>query len=256
MNSTSEWSSPLAIPELPRGEIHVWRASLSTDKTTLRSLEATLADQERERARRFIFERDRDRHVAARGILRDLLGKYLRRAPESVEFVYGPFGKPDIASAASRPEIRFNLSHSHGLVVVAIGRKREVGIDVELIRPDFASEAIAKRYFSAKESDELSKLPAEVRTEGFFLCWTRKEAYIKAKGDGLQIPLDSFDVSLTPGRPATLSSVDEPRWGIESFAPSPISERHYAAAVVAEGKDWTAHYFEWKKSDGETQVED
>ncbi len=259
MNSTSEWSSPLAIPELPRGEIHVWRASLSTDKTTLRSLEATLADQERERARRFIFERDRDRHVAARGILRDLLGKYLRRAPESVEFVYGPFGKPDIASAASRPEIRFNLSHSHGLVVVAIGRKREVGIRC---RVDPGPISACKRgdseahYFSAKESDELSKLPAEVRTEGFFLCWTRKEAYIKAKGDGLQIPLDSFDVSLTPGRPATLSSVDEPRWGIESFAPSPISERHYAAAVVAEGKDWTAHYFEWKKSDGETQVED
>jgi len=256
MNSTTEWASPLATPELAPGEIHVWRASLSADDATLRSLEATLADQERERARRFIFARDRDRYVAARGVLRDLLGKYLRRAPESIEFAYGPFGKPVIASAASRPEIRFNLSHSHGLVVVAIGREREVGIDVELIRPDFASEAIAKRYFSAKEIDELSKLPPELRTEGFFLCWTRKEAYIKAKGDGLQIPLDSFDVSLSPGRPATLSSVDKPRWGIKSFAPAPISERHYAAAVVAEGKDWSARYFEWKKSDGAAQAED
>ena len=256
MNSTTEWASPLATPELARGEIHVWRASLSTDKTTLRSLESTLAGEEKTRAARFIFEQDRDRYIAARGILRDLLGKYLRRAPASIEFVYGPYGKPDMASAASRPEIRFNLSHSHGLVVVAIGREREVGVDVELIRPDFASEAIAKRYFSAKEIDELSKLPAELRTEGFFLCWTRKEAYIKAKGDGLQIPLDSFDVSLSPGRPATLSAIDEPRWGIKSFAPSLISERHYAAAVVAEGKDWTARYFEWKKSDGAAQVED
>ena len=256
MNSTTEWVSPVATPELAPSEIHVWRASLSADEATLRSLEATLADQERVRARRFIFARDRDRYVAARGVLRDLLGKYLRRAPESIEFVYGPYGKPDIASAASRPEIRFNLSHSHGLVVVAIGREREVGIDVELIRPDFASEAIAERYFSAEEIDELSKLPAELRTEGFFLCWTRKEAYIKAKGDGLQIPLDSFDVSLSPGRPATLSSVDELRWGIKSFAPAPISERHYAAAVVAEGKEWTARYFEWKKADGAAQVED
>jgi len=256
MNSTTEWASPLATPELAPGEIHVWRASLSADEAMLRSFEATLADQERERARRFIFARDRDRYIAARGVLRDLLGKYRRRAPESIEFVYGPFGKPDIASAAPRPEIRFNLSHSHGLVVVAIGREREVGIDVELIRPDFASEAIAKRYFSAKEIDELSKLPAELRTEGFFLCWTRKEAYIKAKGDGLQIPLDSFDVSLSPGRPATLSSVDEPRWGIKSLAPSLISERHYAAAIVAEGKDWTARYFEWKTSDGAAQAED
>jgi 4'-phosphopantetheinyl transferase len=256
MKSTTEWSSPQATPELARGEIHVWRASLSTDEPTLRSLEATLADQERERARRFIFERDRDRYIAARGILRDLLGKYLRRAPQSIEFVYGPHGKPVVASAASRPAICFNLSHSHGLAVVAIGREREVGIDVELIRPEFAGEEIARRYFSAKEIDELSRLPAELRTEGFFLCWTRKEAYIKAKGDGLQIPLDSFDVSLSPGRPAMLSSVDEPRWGIKSFIPSLNSELRYAAAVVAEGKDWTARYFEWKQANGEAQIEE
>jgi 4'-phosphopantetheinyl transferase len=246
MKSTTEWSSPLATPDLARREIHVWCASLATDEATLHRLESTLADQERERARRFIFARDRDRYIAARGILRDLLGKYLGCAPQSIELVYGPNGKPALASAASRPAICFNLSHSHGVAVVAIGQEREVGIDVELIRAEFASEAIAKRYFSAKEIDELSSLPAELRAEGFFLCWTRKEAYIKAKGDGLQIPLDSFDVSLSPGRPVTLSSVDEPRWGIESFVPSLISERRFAAAVVAEGKDWLARYWEWK----------
>jgi 4'-phosphopantetheinyl transferase len=246
MKSTTEWSSPLATPELAPREIHVWRASLATDEATLRSLEAALADQERERARRFIFEQDRERYIAARGILRDLLGKYLGCASESIEFAYGPYGKPSVASAASRPAICFNLSHSHGLAVVAIGHEREVGIDVELIRTEFASEAIAKRYFSRKEIDELSTLPAELRTEAFFLCWTRKEAYIKAKGEGLQIPLDSFDVSLSPGRPATLSSVDELRWGIESFVPSLVSGRRYAAAVVAEGKDWITRYFEWK----------
>src|SRR5271163_3956007 len=224
MKSTTEWSSPPVTPELARGEIHVWSASLVTDEVTLRSLEATLVDEERERARRFIFERDRDRYVAARGILRDLLGQYLRCAPRSIEFAYGPYGKPAITGAASRSGICFNLSHSHGLAVVAIGREQEVGIDVELIRPEFAAEGIARRYFSAKEIDELSGLPAQMRTEGFFLCWTRKEAYIKAKGDGLQIPLDSFDVSLSPGSPATLCSDDEPRWGIESFIPSLASE--------------------------------
>ena len=251
MKSTTEWSSPPVTPELARGEIHVWSASLVTDEVTLRSLEATLVDEERERARRFIFERDRDRYVAARGILRDLLGQYLRCAPRSIEFAYGPYGKPAITGAASRSGICFNLSHSHGLAVVAIGREQEVGIDVELIRAEFASEAIAKRYFSAKEIDELSRLPVELRTEGFFLCWTRKEAYIKAKGDGLQIPLDSFDVSLSPGRPATLSSVDAPHWSIESFVPSLVSKPRYAAAVVAERKDWAARYFEWEHSDGE-----
>jgi 4'-phosphopantetheinyl transferase len=248
MKSTTVWSSPLETPELAREEIHVWRARLSTDEATLQSLESTLANQERERARRFIFEQDRDHYIAARGILRRLLGKYLRCAPQSIEFEYGPYGKPAVASAALRLAIRFNLSHSHGLAVVAIGREREVGIDVELIRPDFAGEEIARRYFSSKEIAELSRLPAEMQTEGFFLCWTRKEAYIKAKGDGLQIPLESFDVSLSPGSPATLSSVDELRWSIESFVPSLVSERRYAAAVVAEGRDWTVRYFEWEQS--------
>src|SRR5271163_2031526 len=105
MNSTTESASPLATPELAPGEIHVWRASLSTDELTLRNLESTLAGEERARAARFIFERDRDRYIAARGILRDLLGQYLRCAPRSIEFVYGPHGKPAVASAALRAAI-------------------------------------------------------------------------------------------------------------------------------------------------------
>jgi 4'-phosphopantetheinyl transferase len=249
MKSTIEWSSPLVTPELAGGEIHVWRASLSPDEPTLRSLESTLAGDERARAARFIFARDHDRYVAARGILRNLLGRYLGCAPQTIEFVYGVRGKPAVAGPGSQPAICFNLSHSQGLTVVAIGKEREIGIDVELMRPEFAGEEIAKRYFSAKEIAELSRLPAELRTEGFFLCWTRKEAYIKATGDGLHIPLDSFDVSLTPGEPATLSRVDRSHWSIESFIPSVDSGSRFAAAVVAQGKDWTARYFEWKQSE-------
>src|SRR5271170_7638662 len=255
MKAPVEWSSPLVTPQLASGEIHVWRASLSVHPTIMRSLESALAEDEKARAMRFIFERDRDRFIAARGILRDLLGRYIRCTPETIDFAYGPRGKPAIASPGTRPDIRFNLSHSHSLAVITIGRGREVGVDVELVRTEFAGEAIARRYFSVKEVAELSSLSAELRTEGFFLCWTRKEAYIKAKGDGLQIPLDSFDVSLSPGSPATLSSDDEPRWGIESFIPSLASEPNYAAAVVAEGKDWTARYFAWKQLDGEASVE-
>ena len=245
MKSTTEWLAPVATPGLAGGEVHVWRASLSIDEATLRDLDSTLAEPERARAALFIFEQDRDRYIAARGILRDLLGKYLQCAPQSIEFVYGPHGKPAVVSAALRGAICFNLSHSHGLAVVAIAREREVGIDVELIRPEFAGEEIARRYFSAKEIAELRGLPVELQAEGFFLCWTRKEAYIKAKGDGLQIPLDGFEVSLSPGRPATLSCVDEQRWGIESFISSRLSETNSVAAVVAEGKDWTARYWDW-----------
>jgi len=255
MKAPVEWSSPLAIPQLANGEIHVWRASLSVHPSILRSLESALAQDEKARATRFIFERDRDRFIAARGILRDLLGRYIPCTPKRIDFTYGPRGKPAIVGPGTRPDIRFNLSHSHSLAVITIGRGRELGIDVELIRTEFAGEEIARRYFSAKEIAELSRLPAELRSEGFFLCWTRKEAYIKAKGDGLQIPLDSFDVSLSPGLPATLSSADESRWKIESFVPSVDAQPRYAAAIVAEGKDWTARYFEWQQVVRESQGE-
>jgi 4'-phosphopantetheinyl transferase len=231
---------------MPDNVVHVWRASLAVDPSALRRLKSTLEQNELERADRFIFDPDRNHFIAARGILRDVLGRYLQCAPQTIDFVYGTRGKPAISSAGSRHPLCFNLSHSHGLAVIGISRERELGIDVEMIRLDFASEEIAERYFSAKEIADLNKLPTEQRTDGFFLCWTRKEAYIKAKGNGLHIPLDSFDVSVSPEMPATLSSADDSRWGIHSFVPSAASEPRYAAAVVAEGKNWTARYFEWK----------
>ena len=228
------------------GEIHVWRAFLSVDQSLLRHLESMLAEDEKARAARFIFDRDRDHFVAARGILRALLARYIGCPAEAIKFAYGPRGKPALADPVSDSNIRFNLSHSHSLALIAVGDEREVGIDVELLRPEFAGEGIAKRYFSEKEVRELTQLPVESRTEGFFRCWTRKEAYIKARGDGLHIPLDSFSVSLSPDRFPALVSADESRWKIESLVPSSEEERRYAAALVAEGKDWASRYFEWK----------
>lgn len=212
----------------------------------LRTFESSLAHDERARAERFIFESDRNHFIAARGFLRSLLGSYLRRPPKTIDFTYGPHGKPFVAASGSRPHISFNLSHSHGVALIAIACKRQVGVDIELIRPEFAGDEIAKRYFSPKEIDGLSKLPVELRAEGFFLCWTRKEAYAKARGDGLHVPLDSFNVSVSPDAPATLSSADESRWRMESFVPSLVSEPSYIASVVGEGKDWRLRYFAWK----------
>ncbi len=137
--------------------------------------------------------------------------------------------------------MRFNISHSHGLAVLAFARNREIGIDLEPIRPEFAGEEIAERYFSAQELAELRALPAALRPEGFFLCWTRKEAYVKARGLGLQVPLDSFSVSLTPGQPEILQSVDSARWSLRSFAPAP----NFVAAIVEEGQDWHPRYWNW-----------
>jgi 4'-phosphopantetheinyl transferase len=246
MNSNIEWSSAEENPVLASSEIHVWRAFLSLDHAVLRRLESTLAEGEKTRAARFIFDQDRYHFIAARGILRDLLARYISRAAATIEFEYGPHGKPSLAGTDQKLNVRFNLSHSHGIAVIAIGLRREMGIDVELLRSDFAGEDIATRYFSQREVEELGRLPADLRTEGFFRCWTRKEAYIKARGDGLHVPLNSFSVSLSPDRSPGLSSVDESRWRIESFVPASEPGPGYAGAVVAEGKDWKSRYFEWK----------
>jgi 4'-phosphopantetheinyl transferase len=241
MNTTIEHSARPSTIELADNEVHVWRAWLELDPALLRRLEATLSGAERARAQRFIFERDRNYFIAAHGILRDLLGTYLYCSSQSIEFVYGTQGKPAVPSRGTRFPICFNLSHSHGLALVAIGRKREIGIDVEYIRPELAGDAVARRYFSPSEIDELLGLPAENRTEGFFLCWTRKEAYVKARGEGLQFPLKSFQVSLTPGKPAALNSDDVTHWSMYSFSP----HAGYVAAVVGEGNGWQLRHLEW-----------
>jgi 4'-phosphopantetheinyl transferase len=235
-------------PRLTRRDVHVWRASLDLDREVSRRLEFVLDDDERARALRFILERDRNSFMAARGILRHLLGQYLDCRPQTVEFSYGPNGKPEVGVSHSRSLIRFNLSHSHGLAVFAVTLDRRVGIDVEMVRTESAGEDIAVRYFSTQEVNELRSLPAEQRPEGFFLCWTRKEAYVKAKGAGLQIPLNSFHVSLSPDQPATLVTMDKSSWGISSFDPSLGNGKCYAAAAVAEGRDWKPRFLEWNDS--------
>jgi 4'-phosphopantetheinyl transferase len=232
-------------PRLTRQEVHVWRASLDLDPEVFRRMESVLSDDERARAQRYIFERDRNSFTAARGILRHLLGQYLQCPPQSVEFSYGSNGKPELGGSQSRSPIRFNLSHSHGLAVFAVTLDRSVGIDVELVRTESAGQDIAARYFSAQEVNELRRLPAQQRSEGFFLCWTRKEAYVKAKGAGLQIPLNSFHVSLSPDHPPTLSTHDETVWSIESFAPLDDEPHTHVAALVVEGKNHSTSFFEW-----------
>jgi len=227
--------------ELTKDEVHVWRASLSVAPAVLQRLEATLAPDERSRAARFVFPEGRGDFIAARGILRELLGAYLQRPPASLEFEYGLRGKPALHTGDTVLSIRFSLSHSHGLALYAFARRREVGIDLELVQPDFGGEAVAECFLSYHELTELRTLPSELRAEGFFACWTRKEAYMKARGDGLQIPLNSFDVSLTPGRPAELHSSDSARWSLRAFQPAP----RFVAAVVGEGGVWRLHHFKW-----------
>jgi 4'-phosphopantetheinyl transferase len=245
MQSTFEWLSPPSHPELSRQGVHVWRASLECESVRLKMFAQTLSDDERSRAQRFLFERDRNSFIAARGILRDLLARYSGCTPLDIEFVYGANGKPALSHRRSASPVSFNLSHSHKVAVLAVTQKNEIGIDVERIQPERASQEIAKRYFSREEVKELLSLPVDQRAEGFFLCWTRKEAYVKALGEGLRFPLDCFRVSVSPGQPAQLYGDADAHWSIEAFDPSFNSETRYVGAVVTKGKDSSVECYQW-----------
>lgn len=236
--TTASFINPLALEP---DEVHVWLAKL--DHHEAGSLRVLLAADEISRADRFHFAKDRDHFIVARGLLRKLLAAYLGADAAALRFAYAEKGKPALAD--SRPgAINFNLAHSHGGVLYAFSRSREVGIDLEFIREDFEGEKIAGRFFSAAEIETLEMLPLELRQQAFFECWTRKEAYIKARGEGLSMPLDEFDVSLRPGEPAALlRNHKEPeevaRWTMRSIT----VPAGYVAALVVEGRDWELKMF-------------
>jgi 4'-phosphopantetheinyl transferase len=223
-------------------EVVVARLSAGRDDVGLAT--ESLSDGERQRASRFAFERGRRRFIVGRARLRHLLGARLGVPPQAVEFECGAHGKPALARRFADAHLRFNLSHSDELAVYAFSRGGEIGIDVEAIRPLADPAAIAAHFFSRREHAAYRALDPRDRPLGFFQCWTRKEAFIKALGDGLTHPLDSFDVSLAPGEPAELLHIETPRegdyrgWRMESFFPAP----GFIAAVVAEellAASWT-----------------
>jgi 4'-phosphopantetheinyl transferase len=242
LHRIDEWTSdPGGGLRIAPPEVHVWRVPLDFPVAALEPLAATLSLEERARAEKFFFDRDRNAYIAARGALRELLARYLGRPPRELEFAYESRGKPFLASPSAAQPLNFNVAHSRNIALLAFTAGPAVGVDVEFIRTDIASEEIAERYFAPEEVAELRALPPEQRPEGFFLGWTRKEAYVKALGEGLQIPLASFCVSLTPAEPATLESADSSRWTLRNLSPGP----GYAGALVAEGKSWNLRCFAW-----------
>jgi len=240
------WRLPPETLILGSDEVHVWRAALDQTTSQIESFRHTLAADEQARVERFYFRRNREHFIVARGVLRALLGFYLNNAPECLSFRYSSHGKPALAWESGGDMIRFNLSHSHGVALYAVTRGREVGIDLEYIRSDLEVEQIAERFFSRREIATLRALPIDLRTDAFFLCWTRKEAYIKARGEGLSLPLDQFDVSLIPGEPAALLSThrgshEALRWSLQELTPAP----GYVAALGVEGHGWGLACWQW-----------
>ena len=203
--------------------VHVWRISLKEEYTNASWYEECLSFDEKDKSRRYRFQHSRNDYVITRGTLRHLLGRYLNKDPRTIQFTYNPFGKPSLANPTLKG-ITFNVSHSNEYALVGFTVKKEIGIDVEYIRPETLNERVAESFFSNKEAKMLSELPRELQVYGFFNCWTRKEAYIKAKGEGLTIPLNQFDVSLHPDEPAALlhsnlDPTDVSKWTLIAIRP-------------------------------------
>ena len=235
--------------QLASDDVHSWCASLDVPAETSARLYATLTPDEHTRSARFRFERERQRFMVARGVLRDLLGRYLQTQPGQIRFVYNAFGKPDLGPDFAN-RLTFNVSHSAGLALIAIATASNVGVDLEYIGAQSDCADIARCFFSAAEADYLIALPSHLYAEAFFSCWTKKEAYLKAYGEGLAIPLNSFSVPLTTDPAHTpvdlhVASNDigpAKRWSLYTLRPAP----GYAGALAIEGSGWRLSHWQWK----------
>jgi 4'-phosphopantetheinyl transferase len=228
------WLLPPPNLTLTNHEIHVWRAVLDCESAELQQLFALLAPEEQQKAARFHFEKDRNHYGAARGLLRLILSSYLSEDPQNLRFTYNLYGKPALDSGL----LQFNVSHSHGMALYAVAQRCQVGIDLEYMRTDFRWRQIVEQYFSAQECKALLQLPESQQCQAFFDGWTRKEAYIKAKGQGLSIPLNQFDVSLSPAEPAALLCTrwdpqEAAQWTLHALTPG----EGYAGAIAIQSRD-------------------
>ncbi|MBE9094401.1 4'-phosphopantetheinyl transferase superfamily protein [Tychonema sp. LEGE 07203] len=240
------WNSPPLDLTLDINEIHVWRVSLAQTVTCLQSLQQTLSTDEQTKAERFHFPKDRDRFIVSRGALRAILSRYLHINPSLLRFEYNPYGKPSLTVAQGGNTLRFNLSHSREIALIALTKNREIGVDIEAIDPKTSCLEIAERFFSPLEHLALCSLPEYLQTTAFFTCWTRKEAYIKAVGKGLSLPLNEFDVTLAPGEPPALLNVKEnpdeaSKWSLIEL----ISSSDMVAAVAVAGDCHKLDCWQW-----------
>ena len=240
------WSTTPGSLSLQPEEVHIWRVNLMQSEPMIARCRELLPADEIARAERFHFERDRRRFAVSHAMVRDVLGRYLGIGPQELRFVFGAKGKPEIAEEFNSLGLKFNLSHSGEFALMGVSIKLTMGIDIEEIRPDFGGQEIAERFLSPYEVATLLSLPQHQRADAFFYCWTRKEAYIKAQGDGLSLPLDSFDVTFAPGTaPALLRVAEDPnevaRWKLYDIDSGP----GYKAALMIEGKHHHLQYFDW-----------
>ncbi len=230
----ASWSPSPATPPLDANAVHVWRTRLDPPRLRVDDLFRHLSSDEAERAARFRLAKHRDRYVVGRGTLRTILSRYLDTPPRDLRFTYNGRGKPELAAF----DLQFNVTHSREIALFAVTRTAPVGVDIEHIRPNVTDDRIAERFFAPREVEALHALDPSVRREAFFRCWTRKEAFVKACGEGLSLALDRFVVSLSPDEaPALLETKDDPNeaneWSLHELYPGP----GYVAALAVRRPD-------------------
>lgn len=191
------WPKGPSLPEFPANRIDVWRVCLDAP-SRVDSEPRVLSNEEIVRAERFLFEKDRIRFTRCRLALREMLARYLTMPAAGIRFHYLTGGKPQLAAEQNPRSLRFNVSHSANMALIAVGSEHLLGVDIEIIRREVDTTALAERFFSVSERAGLRALPDHLRVPGFFACWTRKEAFLKATGDGLSFPLADFSVTTHP----------------------------------------------------------
>jgi 4'-phosphopantetheinyl transferase len=242
----TDWQAPPSTYEVSDELVHVWRTGTNWPDGAIMVLHGWLSSDERQKSDCFHLAIDRTRYIIGRGLLRWLLGQWLRVSPDRLVFRSGAFCKPELAGGDDRLRPQFNISHSGEFVLIALAVGRAVGIDVEQLQPEIPAEAIAKRFFSTRECAGLAAADAPWRCEDFHACWTRKEAYIKARGEGLSQPLDQFDVSVDADAPARLLATrpdpnEARRWTLTDLD---VGHAHRAALAVARA-GWRLRAWEW-----------
>lgn len=246
MANSVDWTEPRTVPVLGKDEVHVWLASLDAKPDEVSRYYQVLSEDERDRADRYRFEWVRTHFIKGRWLLRQLLSHYVAISASDLKFRTGTYGKPELNQRIAGQDISLNLSHSKGMALFAFSRGLELGVDIEWICPESVTDELIRHVFSPTEQKVLFSLSSSSRIQGFFNGWTRKEAYLKGRGDGLYFPLKSFTVRLHPAESAELIWVeDDPeevtRWSLREL-PAPLG---YAAALAVKGKNWSITHLQF-----------
>lgn len=246
IDQRSVWLPPPTEIALEVNQVHLWRAKLSRDLAVQQAAWSVLSDDEQERARRYRNDEDRELFIAGRGILRALLGNYLKIPAAEVQLSYSPYGKPFLTANSAEDPLEFNLSQSAGQALFGYTRSARVGVDLERIQPDLRISELAEKYFSFAERKYLTRLSPEAQVRAFFQCWTGKEALLKAQGTGLLISPEHVDVSFSLDQPAQSLAIPggmelPNNWRLQNVD----FDEDYAAALVVEGQAFSTccwHY--------------